>query len=130
MYFAEAVVTAFAVLAAIQPAIALPVMANGPSGFPGIESIAGDTDEIIFTTFSRIYPIVLSVDAADLTFLGHPNNPAFGSVTTSFNVTVNGIIFALKQDETDRIPEPQSLALLSSALVGFGVFRRRRRSVV
>ena len=108
-------------LAAIQPAVALP-LANGPAGSIDNQSGLEDTGDVIFTAFSRIYPVTVPINPDDLTFLGQTDNP----MVDSLNFKVTGFIFSFRQAETSQIPEPGSLALLSSTLVGFGLFHRPR----
>ena len=74
-------------LAAIQPAVALP-LANEPVGSIDNQSGPEDMGDIIFTAFSRIYPVTVPINPDDLTFLGQTDNP----MVDSLNFKVTGFI--------------------------------------
>ena len=98
IHLAEAVVAAFTALAAIQPASALP-MTNGPVGLTEIQSALEDTGDIVFKTILRVYPVAVSIGVEDLTVLEQPNDPGFGSMAASLNISINSVIFTFRQAE-------------------------------
>src|SRR5690242_5751737 len=110
---AGAAVAALTALSAIRPASALPAT-NGPVGFADIESALEDTGDITFKTISRVYPVTVSINSDDLTFLEQPNDSGSGSIPASLDLRFIGVVFSFRQAETGPIPEPGSLALLSS----------------
>jgi PEP-CTERM motif len=72
---------------------------------------------------------VLGVDAADLTSTSNSVSGNFGASGPGGSVTVAGAGDVIRFDVqfgTRSIPEPSSLLLLGSAVLGLGFFRRRR----
>ena len=84
---------------------------------------------------ASFYAAFLADGTFDAVQLESPCNPALaGKITFQSspfgddpNCQVQGLILIVPNGHTRNLPEPGTLALLGSGLIGFGVYRRRRK---